>query len=377
MNRIREFIKKETVFTVAWILAILSMFIIPPNSHYIEYIDFRTLAILFSLMSVMAGLKKRGFFSMIAKTMIAKVGGLVQLEYLLVMLCFFFSMLITNDVALITFVPLALAVLAMADKKHRIIPVVVMQTIGANLGSMITPIGNPQNLYLYSKSGITLGDFLMIMLPYGLLSLLMIGITLFLIRDKVDSRLVLSAFDDEVEAVVKTKSYRAEITYLVLFVVCVLTVARFIPVTVMLLATLVVVCIVDYKVFKDVDYILLLTFVGFFVFVGNMGRIPEIAKLLEQILTNREVITSVFVSQVISNVPAAILLSGFTENYKALMIGTNLGGLGTLIASMASLISYKYVAQDWDEKKGRYLLYFTAVNIIFLIVLLGFFYVIA
>ncbi len=366
MSRIKEFWKKETVLCIALILAVGSSFIVLPDKEYLGYIDFRTLAILFCLMSVMVGLQKIGVFQWIAEGLLCRVRGTGQLSLILILLCFFFSMLITNDVALITFVPFTFTVLELlgGEQKQRLmIPVVVMQTIAANLGSMLTPIGNPQNLYLYGKAGLSVGDFLWLMLPYTLLSLgmLLVWQLLFAGRSKEVMRVT---FTGQVSLKGKEKSL---IIYLVLFGLCLLVVAHVVPYGVALAVVLLTVLVLDRQVLKKVDYSLLLTFVGFFVFIGNMGRIPAFSELLQRVVEGNEILVSVVSSQAISNVPAALLLSGFTENYEALIIGTNLGGLGTLIASMASLISYKFVAREAGGRKGAYLLYFTVANICFLI----------
>lgn len=366
MKKIIAFWKKETVLCIALLLAVISSFVVVPDREYVDYIDFRTLAILFCLMSVMAGLQKIGVFQWIAEGLLRRVRSIGQLVTILVLLCFFFSMLITNDVALITFVPFTFTVMKLLkeeQKKNLVIPVVVMQTIAANLGSMLTPIGNPQNLYLYGKAGLSVGAFLGLMLPYTLLSLVII-LGWCLLRGKGKKTSLQIDFEQQTSL---KGNYKALVIYVILFAVSLLVVAHVIPYVVALATVICVVFFLDKKVFSRVDYSLLLTFVGFFVFIGNMGRIPAFSALLQSIVEGNEVITAVVSSQVISNVPAALLLSGFTTNYQALIVGTNLGGLGTLIASMASLISYKFVAQEENSRKGAYLLYFTVANICFLV----------
>lgn len=369
------FVKQETVLCASLLLAVISAFLIKPDKEYVGYIDWRTLAILFSLMAVMAGLQSIGVFRYIAEGLLAKVKGVRQLILILVLLCFFFSMAITNDVALITFVPFTFTVLDLLDKDtaaRLMIPVVVMQTIAANLGSMFTPIGNPQNLYLYGKAGLGLGSFLALMFPYCLLSLLLLlGWCLFFGGKKDGNTGQNGTFRVQFQEHTSLKGKEKKlIIYLLLFVCCLLTVARVLPCPVSLMLVLAGSCLADWRVLGKVDYSLLLTFIGFFVFIGNMGRIPVFCSFLEQMLAGHEVITSVAASQVISNVPAALLLSGFTEDYQSLIVGTNLGGLGTLIASMASLISYKYIAKQTETGKGQYFMYFTVANIVFLAVLL-------
>lgn len=363
------FFKKETVLCVSLILAVVSMFIVPPDKNYWGYIDFRTLAILFCLMSVMAGLQKAGVFGQVVRKLLGHVRSGRGLIMVLVLLCFFSGMFITNDVALITFVPFTFIVLDMLGnelKDKLILPVVVMQTIAANLGSMLTPVGNPQNLYLYGKSGLSIGEFLMLMLPYTILSLvLLVGWSLIQGRacPQAFASGGASAQDDLLQ---RREAVYPLVVYLLLFLICLLAVGRILPWQAVFFAVLIIVTVTDRKVFAKVDYSLLLTFIGFFVFVGNIGRIPAFRDFLQNMITGREVYTSIVASQIISNVPAALLLSGFTEDYAGLIVGTNLGGLGTLIASMASLISYKYVAKETKGCKGKYMMYFTAGNIFFL-----------
>ncbi len=373
--KILTFVKKEIVLCVAMLLAVLSAFIVPPDEQYPGYIDFRTLGILLCLMCVMAGLQGLGIFRIIAEKLLQRVQTYRGVVMILVLLCFFFSMFITNDVALITFVPFTFTVLQMMGEQVRrryLISIVVWQTIAANLGSMLTPIGNPQNLYLYGKAGMSLGAFIGLMLPYTLVSLVVILIGCLCqkgLKEKPDLQL-------REKQELTGKGWHLYV-YLGLFLVCLLTVAHILPYSVMLLIVLPVVAVLNIRVLGKVDYSLLLTFIGFFVFIGNMGRIPAFSEFLQQIITGNEAYTAILSSQLISNVPAALLLSGFTENYADLIIGVNLGGLGTLIASMASLISYKYIAGDRDCNKGKYFLQFTLCNICILAVLVLVYIVIA
>ncbi len=380
MQKIKDFVKKEVVLVVAVVLAIASMLVTAPDKEYIGYMDFKTLSILFCLMAVMAGLQEAGVFRFVAEKLLQKVRRLWQLVLILVMLCFFFSMLITNDVALITFVPFAFIVLGlMGEQKERelIIPVVVMQTIAANLGSMLTPMGNPQNLYLYGKAGLRLGEFIMLMLPYTLAALVLLAVYCLYLGKKGARKAQGGPNDDTVQigvsfdgkTVLKGRE-PAILRYLILFVLCLLAVARKIPYPVVLVTVVVMLAIFDRRLFAKIDYALLLTFAGFFVFIGNMGRVPAFYSFLQEMIEGNEVLTAVVSSQVISNVPAALLLSGFTDNYEALILGTNLGGLGTLIASMASLISYKYIGKENKCGKGAYLGFFSIANVIFLAVLM-------
>ena len=367
MGKVLKNIRKiDTVLCIAWILAIISAFFVYPSKEYLGYIDFRSLGILWGLMVIIQGLKENSVFDRIAGFLLSKVTKSWQLSAMLIFMCFFGSMLITNDVALITFVPFALMILHDCRREDMMIPTVVLQTVAANLGSMLTPIGNPQNLYLYGLTGMSLIGFIKIMLPFSLVSAILLVLSLLVIpgREKSLSK------NDRSSITSHFGSKRQIIIYAVLFAIALLTVVRILPWYVFAIIVLVIVGGMDYKILFRADYILLLTFIGFFIFTGNMGRIEVISSFLEEVLIGREFGISVALSQVISNVPATLMLSGFTMNYKSLLIGVNVGGLGTLIASMASLISYKAYSKEYQEKSGKYLLVFTAVNVVFLIALI-------
>lgn len=369
MKSILNYIKKEVVLCASLLLALVSMAFVPLDNKYISYIDFHTLTILLSLMIVMAGLLSLGIFSMIGSWMLEKTSNVRSLSIVLVLLCFGFSMVITNDVALIVFVPFAIEVLVMAGLENYLIRIIVLQTIAANLGSMLTPIGNPQNLYLFSLSGMSLSGFITLMLPYTLLSFIgLIAACVILINRKavevkVHSQRTLTA----------TEKGKA-VAYLLMFLFALTSVAHIISVYIVGAVILAVVLVMDRRMLSKADYALLLTFIFLFVFIGNIKRIPEINLWLRSVIHGHELITSVIASQVISNVPAAILLSGFTDNISALVVGTNLGGLGTLIASMASLISFKYYGTTAGKRNTAYLGVFTLLNLIFLAVLLLLYY---
>ena len=368
--KLKQFIQQETVLTAAAVLAVVSAFFVPPDAQYLGYIDLRTLAILFSLMTVMAGLRRQGFFDGLGRALLSRTHSTFQLTLVLVGLCFFGSMFITNDVSLLTFVPFTFVVLSRlgADvRRSLLIPVVCMQTIAANLGSMLTPIGNPQNLYLYGKSGMSMAEFLLLMLPYTVVSLLLlVGWAVAVCRKQASSCIGVLPEQQNTSADRKIILLDA-----VLFAVCLLAVVRVLPYGVAFAAVLVCVLFADPHTLRAVNYSLLLTFVAFFIFIGNLGRIPAFSGWLQEFLTGREVLVAVLASQVTSNVPAALLLSGFTAETQALIIGTNLGGLGTLIASMASLISYRQIARELPQGKKQYFGLFTLSNLIFLALLLG------
>lgn len=357
MAKIKIFIKNEIVLIISFILAIISAFWVAPNKEYIDYIDFRTLGLLFCLMSVMAGLNKLGVFKFIAEKMLSKVKNLIELSLILGLLCFFTSMFITNDVSLITFVPFTVTSLKLSGRLDKLIWIVTVETVAANLGSMLTPIGNPQNLYLFSAFSIPFKDFILNILPYALLSLVLVVISCILTGGGEIS------IQNTRENYKFSKLHIA--VYLILFLLSLLTVFHIIPYTVTLIITVAAIIIFDKKVILSVDYSLLFTFVFLFIFIGNLGKIEPISDFLKGIVNGKEVIVGILSSQIFSNVPAAILLSKFTENAKSLLIGVNLGGLGTLIASMASLISFKFVLKE-KVCIGKYVLIFSIINIVFL-----------
>lgn len=363
MAKVLSFFKREPVFIISLLAAIISCFFVLPDEEYIGYIDFRTLALLYALMVVVAGLGKAGVFTSMAQSLCLKARSIRSIGVILVCLCFFSAMLITNDVALLTFVPFSVIVLGMANRKQDLIRIVVLQTVAANLGSMLTPVGNPQNLYLYSYYDLSFLDFLVMTLPVWILSLVLILIScLFL------PKAGLSSFPEKDQTINKKGLW----INLILFLVCLLTVMRILSWPIMLLIVVIVLLIFDRQLLIKADFILLLTFVAFFIFAGNLARIDVINNLLQSILSGREYWTTLAASQVISNVPAALLLSSFTENARALILGVNIGGLGTPIASLASLISLKLYTQTENSRLGKYVLEFVIISVILLTLLSAF-----
>ncbi|MBQ2924677.1 MAG: anion permease [Anaerotignum sp.] len=365
-EKLITFFKKETILCISGALAVVSAFIIPPDAKYVEYCDIRVLVLLFCLMAVMGGFQQLGVFDRMANLLLARARKMRQLATTLVMLCFFSAMFVTNDVALITFVPFTIMLLERANLREKMIPFIVLQTIAANLGSMLTPVGNPQNLFLYTISGMTMGEFFAVTVPFVVVSYFVLYVFCYfqgrtpLITEKQEPKKQWSVHDKAFLVVLG-----------VLFLLCLLAVFYVASHWSALIIILVWFLFFQKGILKGLDYNLLLTFVFFFVLIGNLGRIPVIRETLQNLLIGREVFVSFFASQFISNVPAAVLLSEFTDRYDLLIAGVNIGGLGTLIASMASLISYKYYAVAEGAKKGRYMLHFTWMNIFFAIILLA------
>lgn len=346
---------------MAFLAAVISCFFVPPDAGYWAYLDLRTLALLYCLMVVVAGLRRAGVFSAMAHRLCCRAGSVRKMGITLVLLSFFSSMLITNDVALLTFVPFSVVVLGMAHQEKALVWVVVLQTVAANLGSVLTPVGNPQNLYLYSHYGFSMADFLKVTAPLWLLSLALV-LLLCLRLPKSGLEVFLG---EEPDLDKKRLSL-----YLYLLLLCMLVVLRVIEWYILLPVIIAVLLAADRKRLLKADFMLLLTFLCFFVFSGNLARIPAVKELLSRLLEGRELLAGALTSQFISNVPAAMLLSGFTDKGAELLLGVNIGGLGTPVASLASLISLKLYSHSENSSTARFLKLFLLVNLSLLALLL-------
>ena len=304
---IKDFIKKETVFCISALCAAVTLFFVPPDKEYLGYIDFRVLSILLCLMAVVAGFKKAGVFGALTYRLLKSVKSGKILGVTLVMLPFFSSMLVTNDVALIVFIPFTVALLSDIGCKKSTVPVIVLQTVAANLGSMATPVGNPQNLFLYSAFKLSAGDFFGVTLPLTAISFFCLLLaSLPVIPEKLQkSELKKEGISDKGRLAV----------YSALFLLSLLTVFRVIPYPVTAVITVAVFAFISRELFKEIDYMLLLTFICFFVISENLGRIDSVRELLQGLLEKSTLLTSIGASQIISNVPAAVLLSAFTDNW--------------------------------------------------------------
>ena len=475
-GNILEFIKKEPILTVATVLAIISCFFVTPGREYLSYINWRTLILLFCLMAVVAGFAKAGVFRYISRKLSQRMKDTRRLSVGFMLLCFLLSMFVTNDVALVTVVPLTLLTMMGCSEKAKI-QTLVQETIAANLGSMLTPFGNPQNLYLTSYYGIGMGEFLRLMLPYtGVALVILLLQTLISPKEGLggkareagisergasdagvpegrakgavipereareagipegrvkgagtpereareagipegrakgagtpereareagipegrvkeaeipegknreaaslyESGENLTGKDEMYEEALREKLLRSKgrlvsiLLYGILFIVSMFSVARILDYRILFGIILITILVYDRSVLRNVNYTLLLTFVSFFVLIGNLGAMTQIQAALTQMIDGRELLTAILSSQIISNVPAAVLLSGFTDQGKALIVGTDLGGLGTLIASMASIITFQLYSLESGAKKGKYFLTFTLWNVIDLVIL--------
>ncbi|WEV68417.1 SLC13 family permease [Bifidobacterium sp. ESL0769] len=383
-------LKNDTILVVATILAIISCFIVPPDRQYLGYIHLNTISQLVCLMLVVCGFQRIGVFHIIGTKLLEHVHTESALVIALVSLTFFSAIFITNDVSLVTFIPFAISVLVMAKMEDKAILVATLMTIGANTGSMLTPVGNAHNLYLKSVSKMPTSEFLEVMGPFSFASAILLLIVILVAFRRRSSQADFASLGrkgieqslfapqseqqpDEVRVLNYGAGYGGwrSIVYVVLFLICIFTVGGSIPLWLMCLLVFGAFLVCDRRAFLKVDWTLPLTFVMFFIFIGNMRRVPEFSNFVASIVNQHPMEVAVASSQLISNVPTSILLSGFCSQWRELIIGTNLGGLGTLIASMASLISYQQIARKYPDKKGRYLLVYTVVNVLFLAVLLG------
>ena len=351
-NSFMDFLKKEIVLVIAIVLAITSSFISIPK---LSYIDFKVLILLFNLMIVVAAFKELKVLDSIAIGLLKKCNTYTSISFALVFITFIASMIVTNDVALITFVPLSIVIARKAN--IDVLKIVIFQTLAANLGSSFTPMGNPQNLFIYSYYDLSPIDFLKITLPIVILAIAFLSILI--IKDK-KMKLKLDLSD------VIMENKKDVILFSLLFVIILLSVFHLIDYKITFIITIVTVLILNRRLFKEVDYSLLLTFTGFFIFIGNISTMDVVRNFMENILNSEKstFISSILASQIISNVPATMLLSGFTNHFKELLLGVNIGGMGTLIASLASVISYKIYTSEFKDNNDRYLSKFTLYNVL-------------
>ena len=361
--RIRNFLKAEAVLCVAAVCAVVTMFFVPPDAAYIGYIDCHVLCLLLCLMAVVEGFQSCGAFRWLAGQLLKRSKGGRMLSVVLVLLPFFSSMLVTNDVALLTFVPFTLLLLEQIECRDAAVPMLVLQTVAANLGSMATPVGNPQNLFIYSAYGLSAGEFFAAVLPLAAVSLVCLAAASVPVLPKELPELQLE--ETSLHQVKKLMGFG------LMFILCLLTVFHVIPYQLMTVLVLAGIALLEPRMLLGLDFALLATFVCFFVVSGNLGRVDAVSIFLQGLLEKNTLLTAAATSQVISNVPAAVLLSGFTDQWKPLLQGVNIGGLGTPIASLASLITLKLYLRWPGARAGKFLLVFTLANVIGLAVLLA------
>ena len=356
LKKIATFLKKNVVLCVATLAAVITSCIVPPDKEYLSYFDLKTLTCLFCILAVVCALRNISFFTVLARKIVQLFKNTRACILALVYITFLGSMLIANDMALLTFLPLGYFVLSSSGKKKYMAFTFIMQNIAANLGGMLTPFGNPQNLYLYTKFNIPTGDFIATMLPPFCISIALITVCcLFVKKENLE-------LSDEKITLPKART----VIYGVLFALSIVIVFRMIPYWTGLIVIPLALLFMDRKALAQVDYGLLFTFVAFFIFAGNMARIPAVRTLFEELISKQTLLVSALSCQVISNVPSAILLSQFTGEYAPLLVGVNIGGVGTLISSLASLITFREYTKHNPHKAGKYILLFSAFNFAFL-----------
>lgn len=361
-KKIGFFIRHNVVLCVAICAAVFTAFFVPPDIAYLDYFDFKTLTCLFCVLAVVCAFKGIRFFFFLAQKIVALFKNTRACILALAYVTFIGSMLIANDMALLTFLPLGYLVLSSTEKQKYMAFTFIMQNIAANLGGMLTPFGNPQNLYLYTKFNIPTGEFMGIMAVPFLFSVALITLCCFLFVKK-------ETLEIEEEKIVLPKG--RTVAYSLLFLLSIIIVFRIIPFWIGLIVVTIALLFLDREALKKVDYALLFTFVAFFVFAGNMSRIPAVKDFFEKLMQQNPLLVSILSCQVISNVPSAILLSQFTSNYAPLLVGVNIGGVGTLISSLASLITFREYTSHYPEKTGAYIALFSAFNFAFLFLLTG------
>ena len=359
-SKLFSFVKKNIVMLIALLAAAVTAIFVPPDRQYLQYFDYKTLTCLFCTLAVVCALKNIRFFYMLAHKVVELFKNARMSVLALTYITFIGSMLIANDMALLTFLPLGFLVLSTTGKEKYMAFTFIMQNIAANLGGMLTPFGNPQNLYLYTKFNIPTGEFMGIMAIPFLVSIILITLCCFIFVKPEPLEIT--------EEKIKLSPARTVI-YLILFALSIVIVFRVIPCWIGLIVIPAVLLIMDRRALKMVDYPLLLTFVFFFIFSGNMARIDVIRELFSSLLEKNTLLVSVISCQFISNVPSAILLSQFTDNYRELLLGVNIGGAGTLIASLASLITFREYIKHNPKRAGYYIGLFSAFNFGFLIIL--------
>ena len=359
-HKITGFLKKNAVLCIAVCAALITCFIIPPDKAYLAYFDFKTLTCLFCVLAVVCALRNIRFFTVLARKIVRIFKTTRSSILALVYITFLGSMLIANDMALLTFLPLGYFVLSSTGKQKYMAFTFIMQNIAANLGGMLTPFGNPQNLYLYSFFQIPTGAFVLTMLPPFCISVLLITLCCMIFVKKEP----LEIHDEPVRLPVART-----LVYGLLFALSIIIVFHFIPYWIGLIVVPLTLLFLDKKALKQVDYGLLFTFVAFFVFAGNMARIPAVERLLGGLIAKNPLIVSAASCQIISNVPSAILLSQFTSDWRGLLVGVNIGGAGTLIASLASLITFREYTSKTHGQTGKYILWFSLFNFGFLFTL--------
>lgn len=364
MSNFFKYLYKDKVFIIAFLFAILSMFFIAPSSNYIGYINYKVLIIMFTLMIAVAGFYETHFFDYVATKLVIHFRSIKWIGLVIILTTFFLAMLLTNDAVLLTLVPFTIFITKHTKTEKYAVIIIILQTIAANMGSALTPMGDPQNIYLYAFYDIPFLTFILTMLPITIMGFILVSGTALI---KIPNILC------ELNIVAPKVNWKRLFLYSLILVNALLSVLRVVPEFYTLGITVLLASIYGRHLFKRVDYTLLLTFLSFFIFTGNLGEIDFIKQSIEGFLDGRisVFLTGLITSQFISNVPAAVLLSTFTRNefWKPLLQGVNIGAMGTIIGSLASLISFKYILREYPKDMKSYLINYTVLSIIFIIII--------
>lgn len=374
MRKILALFKKELMLSLSLLAAVVSLFITPPSRALLKDIDWKTLCILFMMLTVLEGFKKESIFTPLVR-LAGKIPTMLGLSLFLVFSVFFSSMFVTNDVSLIIFVPLTILLFRAGDKEKYILPVISMENIAAVRGSMLTPFGSPQNLFLFSQSGVPVGRFLFHMMPLSAFSALLLCTFLWILYRK-DRKETIAVSKEKTGEDWLPERKAQRIGYLLLFVLVVWTIVSRTGLWPYITAFLTLaVFLLDRKLYRRVDYVLLLTFLCFFVFSSSIAANPGISAFLKRSVAGAEYWWGILLSQLISNVPAAIVLWPFTENLSGLLYGVDTAGLCSLIGSLASVINYRIYVREYPGRGGKFIKTFTLISWAFflIVVLPGYF----
>jgi len=364
MKSIFTFLKRDKVLVIALTFAIASMFIIPPSIAYFEYINWKVLVIMFTIMIAVSGIFETHFFDYIATKLVMHLKNIKWIGFMIVLATFFLAMLLTNDAVLLTLIPFTIFITKHTHQEKHAITLLILQTIAANMGSALTPMGDPQNIYLYAFYDIPFSSFLSVTLPITILGFLLIMITLFIRIPSSTCELNITTPPVDVKRLM---------LYLLILLNALLNILRIVPEIYTLFITLILMSLYGRHLLKRVDFHLLLTFIAFFIFTGNLSQMTSIQDLISGLLNTRNSVFffSIITSQFISNVPAAVLLSTFTPQslWQPLLQGVNIGSMGTIIASLASLITFKYVIRDYPKEIKKYLIQYSILSLIFITII--------
>ena len=365
MKKIFDFFKKEMMLTLSLIAAVISLFVTPPTKELLTAIDWRTLGILLMMLCVLEGFKKENVLGPVVR-LASGINSMVGISLFVIFGVFFTSMFVTNDVSLIIFVPLTILLFRQGGKEKYILPVISMENIAAIRGSLLTPFGSPQNLFLYGQAHVNVGRFMLHMLPLAASSaVLLIIFVLVLYRKNIKEE---AGCKDAAETVPKSLNRRG-IVYLCLFILVlavIVTRTSLWPYAVAIV--LAGVFLNDRSIFKRVDYVLILTFLCFFVFSSSIAANAQIAEALKKAVAGREYWWAIGLSQLISNVPASIVLYPFSENFAGLIYGADTAGLVSLIGSLASVINYRIYVREYPGRGLQFVKVFTLVSWAFFVI---------